>query len=215
MLIHVVKARETLWQIANNYGVSMAAIVKVNELPNPNQLVIGQALVNPSEDVYHTVKQGESLWKIAQIYGTTVQIILQNNQVISPDNIFPGLVLYIPALRHRIKPGETLWMIAQKYGVYLQRLIQVNNITDVNLVYPGTIVVIPRKLRAAINVNAYIYFLKEEAVPIVEKVGENLTYLSPFAYLIKENGSLEPTYDGHYKLYFNYQRRKPCTYCIK
>ena len=195
MLIHVVMARETLWQIANNYGVSMTAIVKVNELPNPNQLVIGQALVIPSEDVFHTVKQGESLWKIAQIYGSTVQIILQNNQVVSPDNIFPGLVIYIPALRHRIQPGETLWMIAQKYGVDLQKLIKVNDITDINLVYPGTIVVIPRKLRPAISVNAYIYFLKEAAVPIVEKVGENLTYLSPFAYLIKENGSLQPTYD--------------------
>jgi spore germination protein len=195
MFIHVVKPRETLWQIANNYRVSMTAIVTTNELQNPNQLVIGQALVIPSEDVFHTVKPGETLWKIAQTYGTTVQIILQNNQFVSPANISPGLVIYIPAPRHRIQPGETLWAIAQRYGISLQKLIKVNNIINTNLVYPGTILVIPRKPRPAINVNGYIYFLGEDAIPILKKDGEYLTYLSPFAYLIKENGSLQPIND--------------------
>jgi spore germination protein len=195
MFIHVVKLRETLWQIANNYRVSMTAIVKVNELPNPNQLVIGQALVIPSEDVFHTVKPGETLWRISQTYGTTVQTILQNNQFVSPANISPGLVIYIPAPRHRIQPGETLWAIAQRYGVDLKTLIKVNNIIDTNLVYPGTILVIPRKSRPPINVNGYIYFLGEDAIPILKKDGEHLTYLSPFAYLIKENGSLQPIND--------------------
>ncbi|MBZ9688309.1 LysM peptidoglycan-binding domain-containing protein [Clostridium estertheticum] len=195
MLIHVVNARETLWQIANNYRVSMTAIINVNELPNPNQLVIGQALLIPSEDVFHTVKPGESLWKIAQTYGTTVQIILQNNQFVNPSNIFPGLLIYIPASRHRIQSGETLWAIAQIYGVSLQNLIKVNNIIDTNLVYPGTILVIPHKQRPPMSVNAYIYDLGEDAVPIIKKDGEHLTYLSPFAYLIKEDGSLQAIND--------------------
>ena len=98
MLIHVVKPRETLWQIANFYRVSTSSIVSVNELPDPNQLVIGQALVIPTEDIFHTVVSGESLWKIAQTYGTTVQAILQNNQIVNPNNIYSGLILYIPAL---------------------------------------------------------------------------------------------------------------------
>lgn len=195
MLIHVVKARETLWQIANNYRVSMTAIVTTNELPNPNQLVIGQALVIPSEDVFHTVKSGETLWKIAQTYGTTVQIILQNNQFVNPANIFPGLLIYIPAFRHRIQAGETLRAISQIYGVSLQNLIKVNNIIDTNLVYPGTILVIPLKPRPPMSVNAYIYVLGEDAVPIIKKDGKHLTYLSPFAYLIKEDGSLQPIND--------------------
>ena len=45
------------------------------------------------------------------------------------------------------------------------------------------------------RVNAYIYVLGEDAVPIIKKDGKHLTYLSPFAYLIKEDGSLQPIND--------------------
>ena len=195
MLIHVVKPRETLWQIANFYRVSTSSIVSVNELPDPNQLVIGQALVIPTEDIFHTVVSGESLWKIAQTYGTTVQAILQNNQIVNPNNIYSGLILYIPALRYRIQSGDTLWSVAQKFGVSLDNLIKINNIENVNLIYPGTVLVIPRKTRPNIDVNGYIYILGQEAVPIIEEVGELLTYLSPFAYLIRENGTLQAISD--------------------
>ncbi|HOJ09577.1 MAG TPA: LysM peptidoglycan-binding domain-containing protein [Clostridiales bacterium] len=195
MLIHVVRPGESLWAIANQYRVSIAAIVDINELPNPNQLAVGQALVIPTEDVFYTVKPGESLWRIAQIYGTTVEAIVQSNQITNPNNIYPGMVLYIPARRHRVQPGETLWIIAQRYGVTLQSLMKVNNIENPNLIYPGTVLVIPRKQRPVIDVNGYIYFLGEEAVPIVRKHGKDLTYLSPFAYLIREDGSLQSIND--------------------
>jgi spore germination protein len=78
----------------------------------------------------------------------------------------------------------------------LNSLIKVNNIENANLVYPGTVLVIPRKPRPSIDVNGYIYILGEEAAPIVEEVGEHLTYLSPFAYLIREDGSLQAINDG-------------------
>lgn len=195
MFIHVVRAGETLWQIANNYRVSIESIVEVNGLPDPNRLVIGLALVIPTEDIYHTVRPGETLWRIAQRYGTTIGFILQNNQISDPDNIYPGMILYIPAARHRVLPGETLWQIAQRYGVSLQNLIQVNNIRNPNLIYPGTILVIPRRQRPVIEVNGYIYFLGQQAVPVVREVGRHLTYLSPFSYLIREDGSLQPIDD--------------------
>lgn len=191
MHIHVVNAGETLWKIANYYGVSVASIAKINGLPDPNKIIIGLALVIPTEDVYHIVQLGQTLWSIAQQYGTTIEFILQNNQITNPNNIYPGMVIYIPAFRHRVQPGETLWLIAQRYGVSLQNLIKVNNITNPNLIYPGTVLVIPRKQRPVIEVNGYIYILGQEAVPIVRDVGKHLTYLSPFAYLIREDGSLQ------------------------
>jgi spore germination protein len=191
MHIHVVNAGETLWKIANYYGVSVASIAKINGLLDPNQIIIGLALVIPTEDVYHTVQPGQTLWSISQQYGTTIEFILQNNQIANPNNIYPGMVIYIPAFRYRVQPGETLWLIAQKYGVSLQNLIKVNNIANPNLIYPGTILVIPRKQRPVIEVNGYIYILGQEAVPIISDVGRHLTYLSPFAYLIREDGSLQ------------------------
>ena len=196
MLIHVVKAGESLWQIANNYHVPVEPIISANGLYNPDVLVVGEALVIPMEDAIYIVKSGDTLWKIAQNYGISVQDILQNNSISNPSSIYPGLVLYIPALRHRVMPGETLWAIARRYGVSLQSLIQKNNIADPNHISPGTVLVIPGKTRPVISVNGYIYIFGQSAVPIVRKNGGSLTYLSPFAYLIKEDAGLQPVDDG-------------------
>lgn len=195
MLIHVVKPGETLWRISTNYGVPISQIVNINELPNPNQLVVGQAIVIPTEDAFHTVKSGETLWRIAQSYGTTVQAIVQANEIADPSRISPGLRLYIPAPRHRISPGETLYQISQRYGVSLEELLKVNNIQNPNLVYPGTVLVIPIRRRPVIEVNGYIYLTGEGADPVVREVGEHLTYLSPFAYRIREDGDLQQIND--------------------
>lgn len=38
MIVHVVKRRETLWQLAQRYGVPLERIVAANELSDPNRL---------------------------------------------------------------------------------------------------------------------------------------------------------------------------------
>lgn len=48
MQIHVVKKGDSVWKIANQYGVSMNQIISANQLENPNALVVGQALVIPT-----------------------------------------------------------------------------------------------------------------------------------------------------------------------
>jgi spore germination protein len=196
MIIHTVRSGESLWKIASYYRVSSSSVMELNELSNPNQIVIGQALVIPTEDTYHTVKPGESLWSIAQVHGITVQAILQYNQLNNPDSISPGIQLYIPAARHRVQPGETLLQIAQRYGVSLQTLMKINHIKNPNLIYPGFELMLPTKYRPVIYVNGYIYIFGEQAMPIIKEVGEHLTYLSPFAYMIREDGDLEPINDS-------------------
>lgn len=195
MLIYVVKPGDTLTQIAAFYKVSEASIIAANGLPNPTQLLPGQSLIIPTEDVIYVVKTGDTLWRIAQSYGTTIQNIVQANQIANPNNIYPGLNLYIPATRYEVRYGETLWQIAQRFGVSLQTLLKVNNIQNPNVVYSGTVLVIPRKVRPPMDVNGYIYILGPAATPIINDEGRHLTYLCPFAYLIREDGSLQPIDD--------------------
>lgn len=195
MLIYVVKPGDTLSQIAAYYRVSEASIIDANGLPNPTQLLTGQSLIIPTEDIFYVVKPGDTLWRIALTNGTTVQNIVQANQIVNPNNIYPGLSLYIPAPRHTVRYGETLWQIAQRYGVSLQTLLKVNNIQNPNVIYPGMILVIPRKTRPPMDVNGYIYIYGQAAVPIVRDEGRHLTYLAPFAYLIREDGSLQSIFD--------------------
>lgn len=195
MLIHVVKSGETLWQIASFYRVPLSRIANINQLPDPNKLLVGQSLVVPTEDVLYTVRAGDTLWRIAQAHNTTIQAIIQANRITDPDNIYPGLTLYIPAQKYRVQPGDTLGRIAQRFGITIQALIKVNDIEDPNLIYPGMLLTIPRRERPEIEVNGYIYILGNEAAPIVRAVGEHLTYLSPFAYMIREDGTLQAIND--------------------
>lgn len=195
MLIHVVKPGESLWLISSVYRVPIFKIIDANSLQYPNQLLVGQALVIPTEDFIHIVKPGETLWKIAQSYGVTIQQIVQKNKMANPNNIFPGLILVIPAPQHTVQIGETLSRIASRYGVSIQTLIKVNNISSPNLIYPGMVLIIPQKDRPLIEVNGYTYQMGAGGAPVIEEVGEHLTYMSPFAYLIKEDGSLQEIAD--------------------
>ncbi|GAE47575.1 spore cortex-lytic enzyme [Mesobacillus boroniphilus JCM 21738] len=60
MQIHVVQKGQTLTQIAQVYGSSVADIAEANELPNPNNLVVGQAMVIPIVGSFYFVQPGDS-----------------------------------------------------------------------------------------------------------------------------------------------------------
>lgn len=189
MFIHVVQRGESLWQIANRYQVTIGQITNINGLENPNQLVVGQALIIPSYDAFHTVRSGEALWLIAQRYGTTADAIVTANGITNPALIYPGTVLRIPAIRHTVQRGEALWQIAQRYGVTVQAIIRANEVQNPNALYPGTILVIPRP-KPTIESDAFTYHSDEKAVEYVGEVAELMTYIAPFAYVIQPDGSL-------------------------
>ncbi|HIC96242.1 TPA: LysM domain-containing protein, partial [Candidatus Bipolaricaulota bacterium] len=46
-IIHIVKAGETLFALGRLYGVSPWAIARVNHLPNPDLIYVGQRLIIP------------------------------------------------------------------------------------------------------------------------------------------------------------------------
>jgi spore germination protein len=79
MNIHVVASGDTIESIAQQYGVSPALIIDINELPNPQDLVVGQSLAIRVPETTHTVVEGDTLTGLAQTYGVTVNQIYQNN----------------------------------------------------------------------------------------------------------------------------------------
>jgi LysM repeat protein len=46
--VHIVQSGETLYSIANRYGVSMWAIARANGVTNPNLIYVGQRLAIPA-----------------------------------------------------------------------------------------------------------------------------------------------------------------------
>ena len=45
--IYIVQAGDTLWQIAKRYNTTMDAIVKANDIKDPNMIMPGQKLIIP------------------------------------------------------------------------------------------------------------------------------------------------------------------------
>ncbi|NJP58740.1 LysM peptidoglycan-binding domain-containing protein, partial [Salmonella enterica subsp. enterica serovar Typhimurium] len=90
--------------------------------------------------------------------------------------------------------GETLWQISNRYGTTVQAIISENRIQDPNMIYPGMQLTIPRT-KPTIEVNAYTYQSNETTVDNFNEIGHLLTYFSPFAYMIKEDGTLQPMND--------------------
>jgi len=127
--IHIVQKGDTLWALSRKYGVSINRIVEVNQLPDPNILLIGQALVIPSVAKTHVVSPGESLWLISRRYNTTIQAIVEANNLKNINIINVGQVLSIPAAAKPIKEvnayiliGSTAQSIVQNLGRYLTYL---------------------------------------------------------------------------------------------
>lgn len=96
MTIHVVQPGETITSIANQYDVTPERLITDNELPNPENLVVGQSIVVQHAEIIHTVEEGDSLYNIAETYGVTPNQILQNNPSIGElGYLVPGETIVI------------------------------------------------------------------------------------------------------------------------
>ncbi len=96
MDIHVVQPGDTMYRLAQQYGVSMERLLQDNQLQNPSQLVVGQTVVIRYPALTHTVKAGDSLYSIAQMHNTTVAQLLRNNPALQGrDLLFPGQVIVV------------------------------------------------------------------------------------------------------------------------
>lgn len=83
---YTVQKGDSLWVIANKYGITTEELKSYNNLTS-NLLSIGQVLKIPqgktsTENIY-TVKKGDSLWTIANKYNTTVAKIKVLNNLTS------------------------------------------------------------------------------------------------------------------------------------
>ncbi|MFF5996615.1 glycoside hydrolase family 18 protein [Lysinibacillus sp. KU-BSD001] len=96
MQIHVVQPGQSLYGIAQAYRTTAQAIAQANELRNPNQLVVGQALVIPIYGSFYWVQPGDSLYRIAQRFGLEVNTLAQINRLNVNAPLAIGIQLYIP-----------------------------------------------------------------------------------------------------------------------
>ena len=91
---YTVKSGDSLWNIANRYGISVAELKSLNNLSG-DVLQIGQVLNVPSSNNVYIVKSGDSLWSIANRYGTSVSELKSLNNL-SSNSLTIGQELILP-----------------------------------------------------------------------------------------------------------------------
>lgn len=72
MIIHVIQAGETATSIANFYGISEEWLIRENLIQEPDNLVVGAALVILFPEITYTIVEGDTLEGIASMYNVSV-----------------------------------------------------------------------------------------------------------------------------------------------
>lgn len=153
----IIKRGDTLSGIALKYNTTVARLVEINNIANPNLIYTGQTLIVPSGETegdsdgnstsgqtIYIVKAGDTLNKIASEFGTTAIAIAQENGINNINLIYIGQRLIIPTNRYdlnhtlyKIRRGDTLWSISRRYGVSIATIVRLNRIQNPNLIYAG------------------------------------------------------------------------------
>lgn len=201
MEIYVIRAGDTLFQIAQRFGVTAEAIQQLNQFSDPGRLVIGQAILIPPPAVTplrYTVVAGDTLYLLAKLFNTTVQALAQANNITNPNQIPVGLTLTIPGwsqLTHTVRSGDTLYQIAARYGSPMNLIVKVNHISNPALIYPGQVLIIPQAIPTVIrkDIETFAYFQLINLSGLersLAQMGTYITYGGLFQYPVNPDGTI-------------------------
>ena len=171
----VVRPGDTLAAIAERYGTTVAGLVALNRIRNPDLIFPGQVVVltppwatrpargssHAASSFIHVVLAGENLTGLAANYGTNVAAIVGANGIANPNRILIGQRLWIPvaasasAVRPRasasptsgyvVRAGETLTGIARRHGTTVEALVTLNHLPRSGFIRAGQHILVPLK----------------------------------------------------------------------
>lgn len=142
-----VRAGDTLWAIAREYGTTVEAIARENRIADPNRIFAGERLritlpARGSGEEIYTVRRGDTPISIAGKFGVTLSALEDRNGLERGETIYAGDKLSIPGAGmsgefYVVRPGDTLFYISRRTGVPIRTLVGINRIKDPDLIYAG------------------------------------------------------------------------------
>lgn len=185
---YTVKKGDSLWSIANKYGITVKELKEINKLTS-NTLKVGQTLkltknneMIPEDYLVYKVKKGDSLWDIAKEYNTTVDTLKKINNL-SNGKLTVNQQLFIPKndnssvkntgeINYVVQKGDNLWTIANKYDTTISDIKKLNNLKT-NTLQIGQVLKIP----GSTNYNTYTVKKGDSLWKIADKYGTTVNKL--------------------------------------
>ncbi len=146
---YIVKKGDTLYKIANTYGITVDELKRINNLTS-NTLQIGQQLLIKPEEPFenYVVQKGDTLSSIARLYGIPL-VDLKNYNGLNSDILSIGQILIIPkvneeppmegdTLSYIVQKGDSLWKIAFENDTTVDEIKRKNNLVG-NLLSIGQV----------------------------------------------------------------------------
>lgn len=152
--IHVVQRGETLFSIAQRYGVTIEAIAQANQIADPTVIYVGQRLIIPAGEpdatAEYVVQVGDTLTSIAARFSARPEELARLNGIVNPDLIIAGSSLVVPTNGdttadriYTVVRGDTLTRIAARFGKSAWEIALANGLSLAQPIYPGQRLVIP------------------------------------------------------------------------
>lgn len=132
--LYQVKSGDTLYGIANKYGITLKELKAINNLDS-DILSIGQLLNVPSglsSVSTYIVGSGDTLYSIAKKFGVNVNKLKEVNNLVN-NMLSIGQKLIIPLeeeMTYVVKSGDTLYSIARKFNISVDKLKKLNNLVS-------------------------------------------------------------------------------------
>lgn len=122
MEIYVVQSGDTVYSIAQRFGISVQRLVSDNNLSPLRELALGQALLILKPEITHIFRSGESLFSIAEMYGTSVNALYRNNPALIGHEYIPEGAQIVIAYENT--PTETAEVSGFVYGYINRRILE-------------------------------------------------------------------------------------------
>ncbi len=136
--VHIVAAGETLFSIAQRYGVDTTTLAQFNDLADPREIFVGQPLSLPLSEGLpradwepHTLNLAETFSWLAQRSGFDWLVLARANRVLNPGALRLGQSILVPPLGTpltvRVAPvGETWLTLALRHDLPYWELARLN-----------------------------------------------------------------------------------------
>ncbi len=149
--VYIIQSGDSLWDIAQRFGVELDDLTQVNNITDPNQLVAGDQLVIPGLEgvqgvlTTRSLPYGETLRSLSRRYGISEEMLARMNHIANPSQLYVGYNLIIPEEsaidagfeRIMIMPGQSLLELAVLNDVNSWQIVAINEMTGTVTATPG------------------------------------------------------------------------------